>query len=325
MNNQIVRIITAWVLGLIAFVCTASAQQYSFEISVSPSSQKTTAYAWGTKYAPHIAYDIANRSNAPVTISRLWFQRAWTVSDVFVEDGDRLIQATQYDSYTGNVGVSVDIVIPAGATHTVFVRGSIIDRPYHYDEVTMTQIRYQSLEIKGRYDWAAITPADDLLRHHAVIVEQSTVPMIKNSSGLQRLESLKAYGFVITGDRFMKSRVMIRVAGPALAIHGVRDTVSDPTLRIIDGAGKIVGDSNDWASTLAPKFAEVGAFGFVQGSKDSALELELPPGAYNVEVRNLDGAQVGTYLIETYQMSASSANPVIITPPPSVQVFGGKG
>lgn len=318
--------ITCKVIAMILWIAAVTvgyAQQYSFEISVSPRSQKTTAYAWGTKYASHVAYDITNLSGSAVTISRLWFERSWTVSDIFIEDGEKLIKATHRDNYTGDLGVAVDITIPAKGTHTVFVRGTIIEKPFS-DEVAMTFIRYHGLEIKSEYNGMSFSYLNDLLHHHAVIVEQSAVPQIKNSSGLQRLESMKAYGFVITGDRFMQSRVMIRVAGPALARLGVRDTVTDPMLRVIDEVGKVVADSNDWSASLTSRFAEVGAFAFIQGSKDAALELELSPGMYTVEVRSVDTAQVGTYLIETYQMSAASVNPVIVTPP-SVSALGAKG
>lgn len=310
--KNIIRQVLAMVLW-IAAVSIGFAQQFAFEISVSPKSQKATAYAWGTKFAPHVSYDISNNSESAVTINRLWFDRSWTVSDVYVEDGERLIMATQRDGYTGDLGVAMDITIPARGTHTVVVRGSLIEKSS--DEISMSFIRFRSLDIKGDYNGATFSYSGEMIRHHAVIVEQSTVPLIKNSSGLQRLESVKAYGFSISGDRFMKSRVMIRVAGPALSRLGVNDTVADPVLRVVDSKGAVMADSNDWVASLASRFTEVGAFAFVPGSRDSALELELPPGAYNVEVRNLDGAQVGTYLIETYQMLTSSANPAIVTPP----------
>ena len=84
------------------------------------------------------------------------------------------------------------------------------------------------------------------------------------------------------------------------------------------------GSNTDIIQSLVKKTLYVGAFAFIQGSKDAALELELPPGMYTVEVRSVDTAQVGTYLIETYQMSAASINPVIVTQP-SISALGAKG
>lgn len=107
-------------------------------------------------------------------------------------------------------------------------------------------------------------------------------------------------GFVI---REQARRVLIRAAGPSLTPHGVAGAVADPYLTLYH-QGLPLYFNGDWgnrpdAAEIAAKAAELGAFPFNAGSKDAALLVELPPGAYTAQVTTETGAP-GIGLVEVY-------------------------
>jgi hypothetical protein len=108
-------------------------------------------------------------------------------------------------------------------------------------------------------------------------------------------------GFVIAGPD--SRRVMIRAVGPALAAFGVADAITDPQLELFRGNMRI--DQNDnWGgnTALGSTFAQIGAFGIVDGtSKDAVLLTTLEPGAYTVVVSGVNGAK-GVGLVEVYDV-----------------------
>ena len=66
----------------------------------------------------------------------------------------------------------------------------------------------------------------------------------------------------------------------------------------------IVAQNDDWAGTVALKtaFSSVGAFAFVgDTSKDAAIVVELPPGAYTATVSGKNNT-TGVALVEVYEL-----------------------
>lgn len=108
-------------------------------------------------------------------------------------------------------------------------------------------------------------------------------------------------GFVIEGPA--PTWLLLRGVGPTLAGFGVDDTLADPLLTVFGTAGAIA--SNDaWqdntnGAALATAAAAVGAFPLAPGSRDAALLLTLPAGAYTLHLRGSDGG-TGIGLIEVY-------------------------
>lgn len=108
-------------------------------------------------------------------------------------------------------------------------------------------------------------------------------------------------GFVVGGDAPV--RLLVRVAGPALAAFGVSNAATDPQLAVYDATGRVVAANDNWSATPAgaaevtAAAAQTGAFAFVTGSRDAATVLRLDPGAYGVHA---PGAGVG--LIELYSL-----------------------
>lgn len=108
-------------------------------------------------------------------------------------------------------------------------------------------------------------------------------------------------GFVITGD--LRKRVLIRAVGPTLASFGLTGLLADPKIDVLSGT-TVVASNNDWTEAavtaqVASVSPTVGAFPLNAGSKDSAIVLQLAPGAYTVQVAGV-GASGGTVLVEIY-------------------------
>jgi outer membrane protein assembly factor BamB len=108
-------------------------------------------------------------------------------------------------------------------------------------------------------------------------------------------------GFVIDGPGAMT--LLIRGIGPALAAAPFRLTgvLADPQLDVFDGAQQRVAGNNDWPAGLADTFAATGAFTLTPGSRDAALVVTLPPGAYTAQLTGVNGA-TGEGLVEIYEV-----------------------
>ena len=78
-----------------------------------------------------------------------------------------------------------------------------------------------------------------------------------------------------------------------------------------DHDGRVIAENNDWQTgggfpapapaELATAAASVGAFPFSPGSRDAAVVVTLPPGAYTAVVTGHD-AQAGVALLELYEL-----------------------
>lgn len=111
-----------------------------------------------------------------------------------------------------------------------------------------------------------------------------------------------AMGFVIAGTE--TKRVLLRVAGPALAKFGVSPSLADPRLVLRDANGRAVDAETAGLGPaarrahIAARSERVGAFplGEAEGEADV---FSLPAGAYVVEASSRTGG-AGTLLMECY-------------------------
>ncbi len=152
--------------------------------------------------------------------------------------------------------------------------------------------------------------------------------------GSNRLTSLSARAQVGTGAAVTipginisagagTRRLLIRAAGPALTALGVPGVLADPTLAVTNlGASITYASNNDWgtptgtnpasAVTLASAIANYTGYPFTVGSRDSAVLVELAPGAYTVQVSGV-GNTTGVSLVEVYDLTPATPPAVSVT------------
>ena len=126
---------------------------------------------------------------------------------------------------------------------------------------------------------------------------------LKNLSARNRVGTggdILISGFVIAGSG--TETLLIRGVGPTLFdSFGIADRLIDPKLEIYDSTGKKIAENDNWDPTLASVFAQVGAVALTAGSKDAALQISLPPGAYTAQVSGINGG-TGEALVEVYEV-----------------------
>ncbi len=109
-------------------------------------------------------------------------------------------------------------------------------------------------------------------------------------------------GFVLAGEGVRA--VLIRAVGPALTGFGLGGALADPRLELHGANGKLF-ENDNWTSEIAGAFGRVGAFALSAGSKDAALVVALPAGAYTAHVRGVAAGASGgggTVLLEIYDL-----------------------
>ncbi|HVU36618.1 MAG TPA: alpha/beta hydrolase-fold protein [Opitutaceae bacterium] len=114
-------------------------------------------------------------------------------------------------------------------------------------------------------------------------------------------DSVLIAGFVIDG--FESKRVLVRAAGPALADFNVGTVLADPLVRVQTLAGVPVAANDNWENTpdLTLAIQRCGAFPFRVGSRDAAVLVTLPPGAYTALVSG-SGDATGNGEVEVYEL-----------------------
>ena len=122
-------------------------------------------------------------------------------------------------------------------------------------------------------------------------------------------------GFVIAGGG--TETLLIRADGPALAQFNVAGYLANPILSVLDSNGRPVAYNENWGTNTNPAqianvSASVGAFALATGSADCALIVNLPAGAYTVQVTGQNGT-TGVALAEVYEVSSRGSRLVNIS------------
>ena len=109
-------------------------------------------------------------------------------------------------------------------------------------------------------------------------------------------------GLVIEGTT--SKTVLIRASGPALSLFGVAGVLADPKINVYSGTVQMQtnagwGTGASTSAQISAAAAQVGAFPFPSGSKDSAVLITLAPGAYTIVVSSV-GNTSGVALLEVY-------------------------
>jgi hypothetical protein len=111
--------------------------------------------------------------------------------------------------------------------------------------------------------------------------------------------------------------LLIRGAGPSLTQFGVTGVLAQPSLRLFDSTGTVIASNSGWGTNpnpaqIASVAAQAGAFPFASGSADCAMIVNLPAGAFTVEVSGV-GNTTGVALAEVYEVSSSNTRLVNIS------------
>jgi hypothetical protein len=136
-----------------------------------------------------------------------------------------------------------------------------------------------------------------------------------DTAAASKLSNLSTRGFVggtpgdaiiagfILGNQSLPDRVIIRGLGPSLAAVGVPNTLQNPTLELHNGDGVLLFTNNDWQDNPSNS-AEVAAAGLAPGdTRESAIAVTLPPGAYSAILAGLGGT-TGNAIVEIYDRGA---------------------
>ncbi|WP_404425213.1 hypothetical protein [Nibricoccus sp. IMCC34717] len=91
--------------------------------------------------------------------------------------------------------------------------------------------------------------------------------------------------------------VLLRNGGPSLIPFGLSTASKDTTLTVYDNQTPIA-SNDDWRSSLAPLFAELGAYSYGSSTKDSALRINNPPSQITAFAQSKGAPGVG--LVELY-------------------------
>lgn len=132
-------------------------------------------------------------------------------------------------------------------------------------------------------------------------------------------------GFIINGSA--PKRMLIRAVGPTLSRFGVDGLLANPSLRIVTLTGGLTMASNDdWSATadipeLLATQARIGAFPLFENSRDAAVLVTLPPGAYTAVVSGVNDT-TGVALAEIWEVDNTTPNQLINI---SARAFVGTG
>ncbi|MCF3652297.1 hypothetical protein [Synoicihabitans lomoniglobus] len=128
--------------------------------------------------------------------------------------------------------------------------------------------------------------------------EQRVVHNVSLRGWAGRGHNVLTAGFVITGTG--PARILVRAIGPSLAEFGVTETVSDPAVRLFRGS-YVEAANQDWSGNAEIQAAAsaIGAFELAPDSRDAAVVVDLPAGAYTAQV-DLGDSEPGEALLEIY-------------------------
>ncbi len=106
-------------------------------------------------------------------------------------------------------------------------------------------------------------------------------------------------GFITHGS---STNVLVRAAGPALAVFGVSGLLTDPQLALFSG-NELLAANDDWNSpasaALAAASARLDAFPFSTTSKDAALLARIGSGGFTTQVTSANSSS-GAALLEIF-------------------------
>ncbi|MBM3851955.1 MAG: immunoglobulin domain-containing protein [Verrucomicrobia bacterium] len=191
------------------------------------------------------------------------------------------------------------VAVAAGQAATLRVSAS--------GETLSFQWRRNGVDLPGATQATFVVPAaiPTDMGFYSVIVRGASDPLESDVAILavtaagtsSRLVNCATRGFVPAGGSLTPGFVW---RGPGLATFGVGDRLENPRLALHTSVVTApIARNDDWANdaSMTTALAVAGAFPLAAGSRDAALVVTLPPGAYTVAVSGLEGA-TGNALVE---------------------------
>lgn len=119
-------------------------------------------------------------------------------------------------------------------------------------------------------------------------------------------KSVLTAGFIIGGTE--NKTLVLRGLGPSLAAFGVPNPVQDPRIDLYTSARQVIASNNNWRDAQADVIANNGLA--PSDERESALAVQLAPGAYTVALRDVAGVGGGA-LVEVYDLTSSEASKLL--------------
>lgn len=114
--------------------------------------------------------------------------------------------------------------------------------------------------------------------------------------------------FIVSGPAGSTKRMLLRGNGPSLGAFGVPNPLPNPKLTLyvlVKDVWVIVAENDDWGTNAnAAAIATAGGTSAANGSRDSALMVDLVPGTYSANVTSADGS-TGVALVEAYEVTTA--------------------
>jgi hypothetical protein len=119
-------------------------------------------------------------------------------------------------------------------------------------------------------------------------------------------------GIIIQGS--VPKKIIVRAIGPELTQRGVVGALQDPTLELHDGTGALIGQNDNWGTTIvggvitSSQVAEIQTSGLAPtDSHESAIIASLQPGNYTAIVRGVNNT-TGVALVEVYDLDTTASS-----------------
>jgi len=127
--------------------------------------------------------------------------------------------------------------------------------------------------------------------------EGSVVENISTRGVVQTGDDVLIGGFILRGNVGHNQRVIVRAIGPSLARSGVTGCLTNPSLRIFNSDGVMIGQNDNWGDSQAEEITQT--LLAPPDPLESAIVLNLSPGNYTAVVSGVGGA-TGNALVEVY-------------------------
>jgi len=127
--------------------------------------------------------------------------------------------------------------------------------------------------------------------------EGSIVQNISTRGVVQTGDDMMIGGFVLRGTIGHNQRVIVRAIGPSLGRFGVTGCLANPSLRIFNSDGVMIGQNDNWGDSQAAEITQTLLAPL--DPLESAIILNLPTGSYTAVVSGV-GGNTGNALMEVY-------------------------